>query len=96
MAKISSHGAHTLAQVKAVKPDELGMTADGLVHLTLTVTSDGRVLRQVSMKYGSRWSRSNNKVIGKAPPGEVSNYTPEKLSAYLARVATRMGYEQEA
>jgi hypothetical protein len=86
MAKISSRGGRTLAQVRASRPDEPD------TWLTLTVTSDGRLLRKVTTAHRSPWgthySRSNNRVIAKVTkPDEV---TAERLM----QVAARLGYPE--
>lgn len=98
MAKISSHGAQALVQVKASKDDEGARTHDGKVHLTLTATTDGRVLRQVSFRYrsstpGSRahYSRSNNTLVMRVKPEYLARGA-EAVRTGLERVARKWGY----
>jgi hypothetical protein len=98
MAKISSHGATTLVQVKAHKDDHGARTHDGKIHLTITATTDGRVLRQVSMRYrgnlpGSRAysSRSANKLVARVPTEELSRGA-ESVRPILATLARKWGY----
>jgi hypothetical protein len=98
MAKISSHGATTLAQVKAHKLDPDAHTHDGKIHLTLTATTDGRVLRQFSFRYrsslpGSRahYSRSNNTLIMRVTPEYLARGA-EAASTGLERLARKWGY----
>ena len=84
MAKISSRNGRTLAQVRASRPDEPD------TWLTLTVTSDGRLLRKITTAHRSGWgthySNSNNKIIATVPdPGAI---TTERLMI----IARRMGY----
>jgi len=86
MAKISSHNGRTVAQVRATKPDKPD------TWITLTVTSDGRLLRKITTAHRSQWgthySNSNNTVIANVPePGAVT-------TGRLAQVAHRMGYTE--
>jgi hypothetical protein len=84
MAKISSHNGRTTTQVRATRPGEPD------TWLTLTVTSDGRLLRKITTAHRSQWgthySNSNNKVI--ATVTSPGNVTAERLM----QIAARMGY----
>lgn len=92
MAKISSHNGRTVAQVRMTR------TGEPDTWLTLTVTSDGRLMRKVTMAHRSQWgthySNSNNKVIGKTDAGQLATMTRDATEAYLRKVATRMGYTE--
>lgn len=97
MANIGSHGAHTVGQVKATKPEAMPtMTADGLVHLTLTLTSDGRLLRKLGWKRkGSPrayWNYSGYKVLTKVNMAGLPRDRAE-IDRRLGIIARRMGYQ---
>jgi hypothetical protein len=94
MAKISARGARVLVQVKASRPDP--STCDKLAHLTLTLTSDGRLLQQVSLKHSpGHWARGNNRIVARVPKDHLAGLAPEGLSALLARRAESAGYQPE-
>jgi hypothetical protein len=86
MAQIKSHGGHTEVQYRACRPGEPD------TWLTLTVTSDGRLLRKVTVAHRSQWgthySNSNNKVIATVGRPELATVK------HLARIAARMGYTE--
>lgn len=90
MAQIKSHNGRTVAQIRATRPDEPD------TWLTLTVTSDGRLLRKITTAYRSQgrthYSNSNNKVIGKTDPARLASYDRDQTENYLRTVAGRMGY----
>jgi hypothetical protein len=86
MAKISSHSGQTVAQVRATRPDAPD------TWLTLTVTSDGRLLRKITTAHRSKWgthySNSNNKMIATVT-------SPDQVTAERLMVAARrMGYTE--
>lgn len=90
MAKISSHNAHTIAQVRATRPGEPN------AWVTLTVTSDGRVLRKNTIAhhspYGTHYSNSNNKIIAHVKDGQdPATITNERLM----QIAARWGYTEQ-
>lgn len=90
MAKISANGAHALITVTATKLDDSGMTTDNLVHLTLVLTSDGRVLRKVTLKYGpGHYGGGNYSVLTRIPRANLANVTAERLG----KLAAKWGYE---
>lgn len=84
MARISSHNGRTAAQIRATRPGNPD------TWLTLTVTSDGRLLRKITTAHRSQWgthySNSNNKVI--ATVTSPDDVTAERLM----QIAARMGY----
>lgn len=90
MAKISSYSARTIAQVRMSRASEPD------TWLTLTVTSDGRLIRKITIAHRSQWgthySNSNNKVIGKTNAGKLADMERGQVEAYLRTVAGRMGY----
>jgi hypothetical protein len=87
MAKISSHDARTVAQVRATKPGNPD------TWVTLTVTSDGRVLRKITSAHRSQWgthySNSNNKIVARVKT-DVSEVTEDRL----LQIAARWGYTE--
>jgi hypothetical protein len=101
MAKISANGNHKIAQVKASKdesPEFAALTFDGKVHMTLTVTSDGRVLRKIGYKRktyggGHRWDYSGNKILTRS--GTLTGLPREEIERRLGRLARKMGYTPE-
>lgn len=94
MAKISAHGAHTVMQITASKPDTSGLTKDGKVHMTLTVTSDCRLLQKTTHRWKSGGTGGGGyKVIGKLKPEDLAR--PD-LKKALGHVAKRYGYTADA
>jgi phage terminase small subunit len=104
MAKISARGARTLCQVKASKPEPgTQLTHDAMVHLTLTLASDGRVLRQThhnfrssTAKSGYRRSASGMTVVTKLTAADIAARTTDQLTAGLARLARRLGFTPDS
>jgi hypothetical protein len=104
MAKISARGATALCQVKASKPEPgTQLTHDGKVHLTLTLASDGRVLRQVhhnfrssTAKSGYRRSASGMTVVTKLTRDDMATRSTAQLTAGLARLACRLGFTPDS
>lgn len=86
MAQIKSHGGHTVAQLRATRPDEPD------TWITLTLTSDGRLLRKITTAHRSQWgthySNSNNKVIA-----TVKNVQSVKARD-LEKIAGCMGFTE--
>jgi hypothetical protein len=92
MAKRTARGCHVVQQVKGTKPDS--HTADGLVHITLTHRSDGRILRKLGWKHGSKdtstwWNYSSEPIIATVREG----MTDEQALAAMQSQARRWGYE---
>lgn len=92
MAQIKSHNGHTVAQIRATRPGEPD------TWITLTVTSDGRLLRKITTAHRSQWgthySNSNNRVIGTTDPVKLAGWSREATESYLRKVAARMGYAE--
>jgi hypothetical protein len=89
MAKISAHNGHTAAQVRRCpegNPDQ---------WITLTITSDGRLLRKVTFahrsQFGTSYNSGNNKLVGKVSPRVMALDRPG-MEHVLSVSAKNMGY----
>jgi hypothetical protein len=99
MAKISARGATALCQVKASMPEgETQLTADGKTHLTLTLTSDGRILwqthhnfRSSTAKCGYRRSAAGMRVLKRVDMAGMPRQA-ESRREVLTAIARRYGY----
>ena len=93
MAKISAHGARTHTQVKAFKAGEPD------AWLILTLTTDGRILRQHVRKHASQWgthySRSATAIVNTKSRVDMSK-VPADPTPGLFVLAKRMGYGERA
>lgn len=91
MANIKSHGGSTIAQVR--------MCPEGNQDqwVTLTVTSDGRLLRKITFANhgttGTWYSNSNNKVMGKVPETFMA-HPRDRMERALTVVAKNLGYTE--
>lgn len=105
MAKGRARSVRAIAQVKAVRLTD--MAPDGLDRVTLTLSGDGRVLHQVSMRRADvrrgRWTHAGGRVIWRVPPGTMATLAAlpaGHAQAYATRMlenqARRLGYVPEA
>ena len=95
MANIKSFNGQTLVQVTGHKVDDMHMTRDDLVHLTLTLTSDGRLLKKVTFKWQGKghYGGGGYKAIGKTDPAKLAEIPRDVLIKRLQGIARKMGYE---
>jgi hypothetical protein len=101
MAKISANGATTRIQVKAHKKADLvtSTSADGLVHLTLTLTSDGRLLQKITHRYksqvtGNTWQGGGGYTVkARLRPARMDELGNDRLRENMIEIATYKGYE---
>ncbi len=98
MAKISAYGATSRVQIKAFKYSDDSSTKDGKVHLTLTLTSDGRVLRKIIFRYatfdgkGTYTSGGNYSQVTKVKRDALDTLTNDEFETRLRTIAARWGY----
>jgi hypothetical protein len=102
MANIKSHDGQAHMSATYSKPEETAsLTTDGKTHLTLTVTTDGRLLRKTAHRFrssqrkcGYRLSSTDYRLVTKVrvhPSRLTEEYRPQ-LRADLAAIAARWGY----
>lgn len=104
MAKISANGAHAVITVKASKPDDMAssQSADGVIHLTLTLTSDGRLLQKTTWRYkstvtGNRWQGGGNYTVkAKISTDRMAKLGTDRLRQNMIEIATMKGYSIDA
>jgi hypothetical protein len=104
MAKISANGGQVHLSVTFSKAEDAPqLTADGKTHLTLTVTSDRRLLRKISHRFrssqrkcGYRLSTTGYTLVTrvKVHPDRMENKI--MLAQSLADIAARWGYTPDS
>lgn len=105
MANIKSHNGQAHMSATYSKPEETAsLTTDGKTHLTLTVTTDGRLLRKTAHRFrssqrkcGYRLSSTGYRLVTKVRvhPDRMSADAKPALTASLAKIAARWGYSPD-